>query len=212
MTIASPWIVIKFGGTSVSTEKNWRHILTIIRGHLAASRRVLVVCSAITHVSNKLEALLTAALVGEHAQLLAELEEIHKQLCVALNVDFAANLAAYFKRLTQLAEGISLIGELTPRIRAQVMAHGELMLTVLAAAFLRTQQLQVDWQDARELLTTETDTLGSPQCDLFNGALQRFAGCQFINEIKHSFITGHHSGIYRQQFRGRNRFAWTWWI
>jgi bifunctional diaminopimelate decarboxylase / aspartate kinase len=159
MAIANPWIVIKFGGTSVSTEQNWRHILTIIRSHLAASRRVLVVCSAITHVSNKLEALLTAALVGEQSQLLAELEEIHKQLCVALNVDFAANLAVYFKRLTQLTEGISLIGELTPRIRAQVMAHGELMLTVLAAAFLRTQQLQVDWQDARELLITETDTL-----------------------------------------------------
>ena len=77
MTMANPWIVIKFGGTSVSTEKNWRHILTIIRGHLAASRRVLVVCSAITHVSNKLEALLTAALVGEQSQSLAELEEIH---------------------------------------------------------------------------------------------------------------------------------------
>ena len=159
MTIASPWVVIKFGGTSVSTEKNWRHILTIIRGHLASSRRVLVICSAITHVSNKLEALLTASLVGEHTQLLAELEEIHKQLCTALNVDFAANLAAYFKRLTQLAEGISLIGELTPRIRAQVMAFGELMLTVLAASFLRSQQLPVDWQDARNLLITETDTL-----------------------------------------------------
>jgi bifunctional diaminopimelate decarboxylase / aspartate kinase len=153
------WIVIKFGGTSVSTEENWRHIVTIIRKHLNASRRVLVVCSAITQVSNKLDALLNAALANEHTHHLAELEKIHRRLCEALNVDFSSLLSPYFKRLTQLAEGISLIGELTPRIRALVMAHGELMLTVIATAFLRAQQLSVDWQDARELLTVDSDPL-----------------------------------------------------
>src|SRR5689334_19206988 len=145
----NPWVVIKFGGTSVSTAENWRHIITIIRRHLAASRRVLVVCSAITQVSNKLDALLSSALLGQHGEALLELETIHRRLCDALQIDFTANIFPHFKRLTQLAEGVSLIGEASARIRAQVMAYGELMLTVLAAAFLRAQHLQVDWQDAR---------------------------------------------------------------
>lgn len=155
----NPWIVIKFGGTSVSTRENWGHIVTIIRRHLAASRRVLVVCSAISHVSNKLEALVAAAKNGEHAPLLKELEGMHRQLCEELQVDFAANLAPYFKRLAQLTEGIYLLGELTPRIRAHVMAHGELMLTVIGAAFLRSQQFNPEWQDARQLLSVEPDPL-----------------------------------------------------
>lgn len=153
------WIVIKFGGTSVSTVENWRHILTIVRRHLAASKRVLVVCSAITQVSNKLESLVTAALAGKHTTALTELTEIHQRLCEGLQVNFATHLNQYFQRLAQLAEGISLIGEVTPRIRAQIMAHGELMLTVLAAAFLRAEQLPVDWQDARELLIAEPNPL-----------------------------------------------------
>ncbi len=155
----NPWIVIKFGGTSVSTVENWRHIATIIRRHLAASRRILVVCSAITQVSNKLDALLSAALAGRQAKCLLELEEIHRHLSQALNVDFDTHLSGFFKRLYQLAEGVSLIGEITPRVRAQVMAHGELMSTILGVAFLRDQQLQIDWQDARELLIAETDPL-----------------------------------------------------
>ena len=126
-----PWIVIKFGGTSVSTAENWGHISTIIRQHLAASRRVLVVCSAITQVSNKLEALVNAALAGKPLAALGELETIHRSVSQALQVDFDQQLSAYFTRLTQLAEGISLIGEASPRIRALIMAHGELMLTEL---------------------------------------------------------------------------------
>jgi bifunctional diaminopimelate decarboxylase / aspartate kinase len=156
--MSHPWIVIKFGGTSVSSAENWQHIAGIVRQHLASSRRVLIVCSAITQVSNKLDALVSAALSGKHTAALQELTEIHQQLGAALGVDVNC-LTDYFNRLRQLAEGISLIGEASPRIRAQVMAHGELMLTALGAAFLSAQQLPVNWQDARQLLIAEPDAL-----------------------------------------------------
>ena len=159
MSMNNPWIVIKFGGASVSTVENWRHIAGIIKRHLAAQRRVLVVCSAITQVSNHLDALVSAALAGRHARALHDLEEIHRRVSEALQVDFNANLSAYFNRLAQLAEGISLVGEASPRIRAQVMAYGELMSTALGAEFLRAEQLTVDWQDARGLLIAEPHPL-----------------------------------------------------
>ncbi len=122
---------------------------------MAADRRVLVVCSAVTQVSNKLEDLLSSALAGNHAPALQELEEIHRRLSKDLAVDFTENLQHYFKQLNQLAEGVSLIGEVTPRIHAQVLAFGELMSTALGVAFLKSQQLTVDWQDARQLLIAE---------------------------------------------------------
>ena len=153
------WVVIKFGGTSVSSLKNWQHIIAIIRRHLANSQRVLVVCSAITQISNKLAELITAALSGQHQPILQEIIHTHQQASQELGVDFDRLLGVYCQRLTQLVEGISLISEASPRIRAQIMAFGELMLTCLAAEFLRHQQLTVDWQDARELLVAIEDPL-----------------------------------------------------
>ncbi len=159
MAMKNTWIVIKFGGTSVATAENWQKIANIVKKHLTHSRRILVVCSAITNVSNKLEALVSAALVGEYHAGLQELEEIHRHLSDSLSLDFSSLLSAHFKRLTQLAEGISLIGEASPRIRAQVMAFGELMSTILGAAYLQKEKLAVTWQDARQLLITEADPL-----------------------------------------------------
>jgi bifunctional diaminopimelate decarboxylase / aspartate kinase len=152
------WVVIKFGGTSVATAENWRHIANIVRRHRSQGHRVLVVCSAITQVSNKLEALLTLALLGKQDEVLKDLEAVHQTLCRDLSVDFTV-LEGWFKRLRELAEGVSLIQEASPRIRALVMAHGELLSTTLGAVFLRAQNLEVDWQDARELLLAENDPI-----------------------------------------------------
>ena len=153
------WVVIKFGGTSVSTMGNWCHIVGIIKRHLAANRRVLVVCSAITQVSNKLEHLIVSALSGQHVAVLEDLSAIHQRLSNELGVNFDIHLASHFNRLRQLAEGIALIGEASPRIRAQVMSYGELLLTILGAEYLRSQHLKLDWQDARKLLIAEPDPL-----------------------------------------------------
>lgn len=155
----NPWVVIKFGGTSVATAENWQKIANIIKKHVAANRRVLVVCSAVTQVSNKLDALWSAALSHDYQKTLQEIEAIHHQLSEALHVDFSSLLGTHFKRLAQLAEGISLIGEASPRIRAQMMAYGEILSTLLGAAYLQNEKIAVKWQDARQLLVAEADPL-----------------------------------------------------
>ncbi|MDB6088949.1 MAG: Diaminopimelate decarboxylase, partial [Gammaproteobacteria bacterium] len=45
---ASAWIVLKFGGTSVSSLANWRNIAKVASARTAAGARVLIVHSAIT--------------------------------------------------------------------------------------------------------------------------------------------------------------------
>src|SRR5690606_30861032 len=51
--------------------------------------------------------------------------------------------------------GASLVHEGGPRLKARVMAMGELMSTRLGAAFLERQGLRAAWYDARDLLQAE---------------------------------------------------------
>jgi diaminopimelate decarboxylase/aspartate kinase len=68
------WIVLKFGGTSVSSLANWRNIATVVKQRRAADAQVLVVHSAVSGVTDRLERLLTAALAREHESALAGIE------------------------------------------------------------------------------------------------------------------------------------------
>src|SRR6185437_10098102 len=73
-----PWIVLKFGGTSVSTAANWANIVSVVQARLATGARVLVVHSAVSGITDRLEKLLVAALAGAHEPLLALIEQRHR--------------------------------------------------------------------------------------------------------------------------------------
>lgn len=74
------WAVLKFGGSSVSTRARWDTIAGIVGGHRAAERRVLVVVSALSGVTDLLTRLLPAALRGEHGGLLDTIVSRHSAL------------------------------------------------------------------------------------------------------------------------------------
>jgi diaminopimelate decarboxylase/aspartate kinase len=42
------WVVLKFGGTSVSSADNWRNIVGVVRERIDAGLRPLVVHSALS--------------------------------------------------------------------------------------------------------------------------------------------------------------------
>ena len=153
--IAAEWIVLKFGGTSVSSLANWRNIVTVVRDRGAQGAHILVVHSALSGVTDRLEKLLAAALVGEHAAVLAALEERHRALSGELGVGFSPALEQFLAELRQMAAGIALMGEVSDRTRARVMACGELMATEIGARFLRAQGIDCSWWDARSGLHGE---------------------------------------------------------
>jgi diaminopimelate decarboxylase/aspartate kinase len=72
-----------------------------------------------------------------------------------LGLDISSELERHFTDLRRSAEGIHLIGEVSDRLRARVMANGELMATRLGAAFLAHEGIDVQWLDARTLLHAE---------------------------------------------------------
>ncbi|MGE0159032.1 MAG: bifunctional aspartate kinase/diaminopimelate decarboxylase [Gemmatimonadales bacterium] len=169
------WIVLKFGGTSVSTAENWATIAHVVCARLEAGFRPLVVHSALSGITRSLEQLAGRALAKEHAEVLAEIDARHDALAEGLGLSVAdtqALLGADRRELRELVEGVALVGELTPRTRARLLAFGERMATRLGAEYLRRRGTAVTWLDARDLLTSvdrgngsEASAYLSAECD-----------------------------------------------
>jgi bifunctional diaminopimelate decarboxylase / aspartate kinase len=147
---AAPWIVLKFGGTSVSSLANWKNIAAVAKRRQQEGARVLIVHSAVSGITDRLERLLAAALAGEHEAAIAAIEARHLQLCEELGIGNSPRLAGYFTELRQIAQGVSLMREVSERTRARVMANGELMATEIGSRFLASVGMPATWWDARE--------------------------------------------------------------
>ncbi len=152
----SPFVVMKFGGRSVATAQNWATIAHLLRQRLDEGIKPVVVHSALAGISNALEDLLLQATSGNAAMALDDIRQRHEQLATELGVD-AQLLEPEFQKLRQLIDGVRLVGEVSPRVHARVMATGELAATTLGVAYLQGQGLPAHWRDARELLESETD-------------------------------------------------------
>lgn len=151
----SPFVVLKFGGTSVSSVTNWKNIVDVVRDRLAEGLRPVIVHSALSGITDRLEQLLAQALNGDWQPVMQQIEQRHRDLARDLGVTPGPDLEEQFKRLRQIASGIALVGEISERLRARVMAQGELMATRLGASYLAAQGLDVQWVDARTVLKAE---------------------------------------------------------
>lgn len=151
----SHWIVLKFGGTSVSSVSNWKNVAAVIRTRLGEGLRPFVVHSALSGITDRLEQLLNRALGGDWEPVMDQIERRHADLARDLGLPVDADLERHFTELRRTAAGIHLIGEVSDRLRARVMAQGELMATRLGAAFLYAEGIDVQWLDARTLLHAE---------------------------------------------------------
>jgi len=166
---AQAWTVLKFGGTSVSKRHRWDTI-----GRLAAQRadepvagesgagesgagesgtRVLVVVSALSGVTNELQAIAQTG-AGDGREIdarIAALVDRHRAFCAELDLDADAALGARLAALQSLAAD--------PRAasrpldwQAEVLAQGELLSSTLGAAYLSAQGHDIGWCDARDWL------------------------------------------------------------
>ncbi|QOJ31511.1 MAG: bifunctional aspartate kinase/diaminopimelate decarboxylase [Gammaproteobacteria bacterium] len=148
----APWIVLKFGGTSVSTAGNWAGIHDLLLERVAAGYRPLVVHSALAGVSNRIQDALGRVAREDVREQLAAIEAAHLALAAEMRVDGRALVGGLLLELEQLFAGMRLTGEVTPRLHARAMAMGELMSTTLGAAYLQARGLATTWLDARQVL------------------------------------------------------------
>ncbi len=172
MRVDTPLVVLKFGGTSVSSLARWETIASQVNARRAAGERVIVVCSALSGVSNLLDALPDAARAGQHAAGVAAVFANHRALATELGVDLPD---FELGDVARIADGIALLGEVTPRNRARILAAGELALTRMGTALLAARGIDAHWVDARGLLLArpapnDARRFLSAECDCTPGA------------------------------------------
>lgn len=138
-------IVLKFGGTSISTVKNIRKVSSYVHS-LSKQNQVVVVCSAIDGVTDNLIQIskfiqrgnkehanrLTAKIIARHRQLAKETitkSQNRKKLLDTLNSDLT--------ELEELLHGVILLGEVTARSLDYIISFGErLSIKIIAHALL----------------------------------------------------------------------------
>jgi len=150
--VSSDWIVVKFGGTSVSSLPNWRNIAAVVRARQSDGARVFVVHSAVTGITDQLEKLLVNAIDGNAEESLRAIEQRHRTLAAELGIEPGAPVERQFAELRQLADQVASAGSASDRIRASILASGELLATMLGYQYLESAQIPVTWLDARNML------------------------------------------------------------
>lgn len=181
----SRWSVIKFGGTSVSSCNQWRNIVSVVKQHMKQSRHVLIVCSAASQISNRLEKLIGKAITNDYEIAINEIISSYQALSIELGLDFDTIAADDITQLRRLIEGIALLGEASPKIKAQILAFGELILTKLGIIFLQNSDVDATWQDARACLKS----LSSSQPDDARDYLQAWCDIEHDSALQERLET-----------------------
>lgn len=149
----SDWIVLKFGGTSVSTLENWQKIVSVVEKRRKEGFKVCLVHSALSGVSNILQDIVEQP--GDNLmQKVEQVKQKHIDLGKSLGIDTIDLLADDFEELEHIVKGIELIGEAGYRVHARLLAMGELMATKLGTAYLHKKLDGAAWLDARKFIKT----------------------------------------------------------
>lgn len=150
------WVVLKFGGTSVSSAANWHNIAGVVRARIASSFRPVIVHSALSGITDRLESLLAAATAGLHVGILEQIEARHLELAQNLGVPVSPQFESFMQELRQTADLLARGSPLSDGLRARVMSMGELLATTVGATFLNAQGLDTLWADARRVLRADS--------------------------------------------------------
>ncbi len=162
------FVVLKFGGTSVSTAANWHNIARVVRARIDTNLRPVIVHSALSSITDRLESLLAAAIDGAPTGVLEQIAARHHELARALGVVPGPRFEAFMQELEQLAAQLAAVGTLTDAVRARVMSMGELLATSLGAQFLDSQGIGAAWEDARQVLRADAHRGAGAKADFLS--------------------------------------------
>jgi len=126
-------LVIKYGGTSISTSKDIQAVATYLN-QLSKKDQIVVVCSAVSGTTDDLIEIsesikkenkskaeqLASKIINRHKQLAKQTikkSDLQKKLVAKLDQDFSELLA--------LIDGMVLLGEVTPRSMDYLISFGE---------------------------------------------------------------------------------------
>ena len=170
-------LVMKFGGTSLGNREQIDTVVSLVRARL--DRKPVVVCSAHAGVTDLL--LQGAHAAAEGAPDPQPIVDRERALLKALGLrkDLVDD---ELERVSQMFEGLSLLGELTPRSLDTVAAFGERMSVKAIAAVLRRRRIPATAVQADEagLVTDGRHLRASPLPAAYRNLEQSLAEVQGV--------------------------------
>jgi diaminopimelate decarboxylase/aspartate kinase len=152
----APWVVLKFGGTSVSTRLRWDKIAAIAQRWRAQGRRVLIVVSALSGITDKLKAISEpSADAMRRGAVRDEIVARHQAMFAELGLSDHAPMRYWLERLDALIANVRADAAALAW-QAEVLALGELLSSTLGVSYLNTEGTPMRWLDAREHLLAQS--------------------------------------------------------
>ncbi|MBN2213022.1 MAG: bifunctional aspartate kinase/homoserine dehydrogenase I [Bacteroidales bacterium] len=149
--------VIKFGGSSVNSPERIMEVKKIIESH---DDPVAVVISAFNDTTDKLISLCHLASAKDHDffKVYNEIEGMHLDFISTLfkkaKADHVLNkVNSLLKELSNIVNGVYLLGDITPKIQDKVTSFGELLSSLIVSELIEECELL----DVRNLIKTNSD-------------------------------------------------------
>ena len=156
--------VLKFGGTSVANAKNMNVVVSIVQEKLRDDDKIAIVLSALGGITDALLEAAALASVGDilYKQKLIAIEQRHLTTVRELiPLDKQSSVLSMVKKrcneIEDTCNGVFLLKELSARTKDSVASYGELLSSQIFAAKLKSLGIDNTWQDARELIVTNSN-------------------------------------------------------
>ena len=155
-------LVLKFGGTSVSSKSNLEKIAAILS---SKTQNYIVVVSAFSGITNKLDQIASLSLEGKHTVLLEEFRNFHFEFIKELvseshQIDLFVEVQQKCNQLESICESVGILKELSDRTRATILSFGERLSSTIVQKYLAVNSqnpIKVDLLDSRKLISTHTN-------------------------------------------------------
>ncbi|MEX2261228.1 MAG: lysine-sensitive aspartokinase 3 [Bryobacteraceae bacterium] len=154
-------IVMKFGGTSVESAAAIERVASIVKAREA--QKPVVVVSAMGKTTNKLLAIASAAVSGKRSDYIGQIHDLRDfhareaALVAPLNerAELDRTLDGHFQELTELAKGLAVLGELTPRSIDAISSYGERLSSIIVTLAFRHFGIDTAHLDSRRVIVTD---------------------------------------------------------
>ena len=155
--------VLKFGGTSVANAENINKVIAIVKEAVKKDKTIVVV-SALGGITDLLLAAAESAAKGDelYKEKLSTIEQRHMEAVKKLiPVAQQSQLLSLVKKgcndIEDICNGVFLLGEITPRTKDRISSYGELLSSQIIAAKFQSENTEVSWKDAKELIQTNSN-------------------------------------------------------
>lgn len=148
--------ILKFGGKSLANGEGLKRTIAIIKKKVEDHEKIAVVVSARGKATDELENILTKA--SRREDYSSDLETFKSyQAEPSSKVDFTEEFFA----LDKLFQGVKLLGDYSDKIKAQVLAYGEIIASKMITSLLKEEGINANATNARQLIKTDGDFLNA---------------------------------------------------